>query len=373
VISSAPEERSPPGPLRLLLTMSKAGGTGSTVSVRYLAHGLAERGHDVLVACPPGGGLAAGLREDGVRVVPLEFRGGWDLRAARRLAEVVREEGVQLVDAQESRDRKAAILARALFGIAVPLVITRRQESSTFILEGMLYGRAADRVVAISEGVARSLRRTGIPAEKIRVVHTGVDLRRLDVPVDAGVVESLRHRLGLARDLPTVGVVARRKDQETLLRALAILARPVNVLFVGIQRDPPLAALEGQLPAGSRVAYTGFVASVLPYYRLIDVLTLPTRAEGLSQVILEGLALRIPVVSAATGGTPEVLGGGACGLLFPPGDARQLAAGLARLLDDSVLRLRLSRAGRSTVEEHFNVSALAERAERTYLQLLGIG
>jgi L-malate glycosyltransferase len=351
--------------------MCKRGGTGSARSVGNLAAGLAARGHDVRVACPGGGALAHQLDAAGVRAVPVEYRRGWDLGAARQIARLVDGEGVELVDAQESRDRKAAILARRVYGASVPLVITRRQESSTFFLEGMLYGRVADRVVAISEGVARSLRRTGIPRGKIRIVHTGVDLHRMAERIEPSVVIALREELGLDPTLPTVAVVARRKDQETLLRAVALLGRALNVLFVGIDRDAHLAALEPPLPAGTRLVYTGFRERVLPFYHLTDVLVLPTRAEGFSQAILEGLALGIPVVSASTGGTPEALCGGRAGLLFPPGNAAALSGCLGRLLEDTTLQRQLSGAGREAVEERFNVSALAERTERVYLDLLG--
>ncbi len=360
----------PARPFRILLTTWHRKGAGAVQSIQYLAAGLVARGHEVRVACPPDGVLGRRLQEIGVPLVPFEFHKGWSLRSARALLDVVREYGIELVDAQESRDRKAAVVARGLLRMPARLVITRRAQSGSFPPANALYASVADRVIAISHGVARTLIRGGTPASKISVVHTGLDPRRVEGDVTAAEVEALRTELGLDPALPTFAVVARRKDQETLLRALARLGRPANALFVGIERDRRLADLEPALPAGSRVAYAGFRERILPFYRLMDVMVLTTRAEGLSQAILESMAVGVPVVSAAVGGTPEVVDDGRNGLLFPRGDAAALAERLERLLADAALGERLVRAARATVRERFHADALAAGTEAVYRQLL---
>ena len=355
---------------RLLITTWQRLGAGSIQSVQYLAEGLLARGHDVRVACPADGILGQRLTACGVPLVPFSFGKGWSLRSARALAALIRGHRIELVDAQESRDRKAAVLARWVFRTPNRLVITRRQETATFPLENAIYASAADRIIAISHGVARSLARRGTPRDKISVVHTGLDPRRVEGEISSEMLNSLRGELELDSSLPTVGVVARRKDQETLLRAAAVLARPLNLVFVGIERDEALAALEASLPQGSRVAYTGFRDPVLPFSRLLDVHVLTTRSEGLSQANLESMALGIPAVSAAVGGTPEVIRDGENGLLFPPGDAQALAGLLRRVLDDADLRARLIAAARMTVQRRFSADTLAAGTEAVYRELL---
>jgi glycosyltransferase involved in cell wall biosynthesis len=352
----------------ILLTTWQDFGAGSIQSVQYLAEGLQSRGHRVLVACPACGVLGRRLLARGVPVVDFVFEKGWSLRSAQRLAGLVASRGIDVVDAQESRDRKAAVLARRLLGMPARLVITRRQMSSSFPLENAAYGMAADRVIAISRGVAKTL--WGVPERKITIVHDGLDPDRVAGDVAPAVLDALRARLGLDPALPTVGVVARRKDQETLLRAVAKMQRPVNVAFVGIERDPRLAALEPALPAGSRVAYTGFRDDVLAYWRLLDVKVLATRAEGLSQAILEAMGLGIPVVTAAVGGTTEVVHDGENGLVFPVRDACALATSLAQLLDDPGLARRFAEAGRATVAGPFHKDVMVRRTEAVYTELL---
>lgn len=368
-----PPAAAPSRPYRLLLTTWQHFGAGSIQSVQYLAQGLHARGHHVRVACPADGVLGKRLIAAGVPVVDFTYRRGWSVRDARRLDRIVREHDIELIDAQESRDRKAAILARALLRTPSKLVITRRQQTSTFPPLNALYAWAADRVVAISEGVKRSLVEKGMPARRISVVHTGLDPRRVAGDVSEEELRVLRAELGLDPALPTLGVVARRKDQETLLRAVARLGRPVNVLFAGIERDERLAALEQDLPHGVRVAYAGFRERVLPLYRLLDVQVLTTRAEGLSQANLESMALGIPVVSAAIGGTPEVIRHGENGLLFPPADDLALSRLVSVLLDDPALRARLIEGGRETVATRFHADSLVRGTEAVYRALIEEG
>lgn len=358
---------------RILLTTWQHFGAGSIQSVQYLAEGLLQRGHQVLVACPADGVLGRRLREKGVPLADFHFHKGWHLGSARRLARLARENDIEVVDAQESRDRKAAILARRFFGMKAALVVTRRQQTATFPLGNLIYALAADRVVAISQGVAETLVRRGTPRGKIRVVHTGLQSERISGEVGAERLEATRAELGLDPRLPTIGVVARRKDQETLLRAVALLGRPVNVVMAGIERDPALARLEAELPQGAGVAYTGFREDVLSLYRLMDIKVLPTTSEGLSQALLEAMALGVPVVTAAVGGTPELVKQGENGLLFPPGDAAELARCLAALLDDGELRARLAEAARRTVQGGFTAQHLAARTEAVYDEVLARG
>lgn len=358
----------PSRPYRLLLTTWQDFGAGSIQSVQYLAEGLRDAGHRVSVACPADGVLGRRLRAAGVRVVDFDFRRGWSLRSARALARLVDREGIELVDAQESRDRKAAILARRVFRCPARLVVTRRQMSSSFVVENAIYDAVADRLVAISQGVVNSLH--GVRRARVAIVHDGLDPERVRGDVAPERLDALRRELGLDPALPTIGVVARRKDQETLLRALPRLGRPVNALFVGIARDGALAALERDVPAECRVAYTGFRDDVLPLWKLLDVKVLTTRAEGLSQAILEAMGHGVPVLASAVGGTPEVIRHGENGLLFPVGDAAALAASLTRVLDDRTLRARLVRAGRHTVAGPFHKDAMVRGTEAVYAELL---
>jgi glycosyltransferase involved in cell wall biosynthesis len=93
---------------------------------------------------------------------------------------------------------------------------------------------------------------------------------------------------------------------------------------------------------------------------------LPSRGEGLSQALLEAMALGLPVVASRAGGNRDVLTHGEDGMLVPPRDADAFGAALERLLADGELRRRLGARARQTARERFSVARTAELTEAAY-------
>jgi glycosyltransferase involved in cell wall biosynthesis len=92
----------------------------------------------------------------------------------------------------------------------------------------------------------------------------------------------------------------------------------------------------------------------MPYYRQADVLAMPScvrnqDADGIPTVLIEAMAMEIPVVATRVSGIPELVVDGETGLLVAPDDAAALAEALARLLRDQNMARRLARAGRNLV------------------------
>lgn len=101
-----------------------------------------------------------------------------------------------------------------------------------------------------------------------------------------------------------------------------------------------------------------------------DIAVLPSKAEGLSNALLEYMAAGLPVVATSVGGNGEVITGGETGLLVPPEDDRALAAAVLRLLRDPELAQRLAKRGQEHVERHFSGEQLIRRVDELYSELL---
>ncbi|NIO21873.1 MAG: glycosyltransferase, partial [Candidatus Aenigmarchaeota archaeon] len=104
-----------------------------------------------------------------------------------------------------------------------------------------------------------------------------------------------------------------------------------------------------------------------------DIFVLPSRSEGFGRVNLEAMAMGKPVISTNVGGIPEVVLDGVTGILVPPGNSRELAHAIMKLLNDSELRESLGREGRRRVEEHFTLQAHVQRIQEIYAEILGAG
>src|SRR5581483_7756828 len=168
-------------PLTVLQLTHQGGPAGSTQSIFDLSRHLARRGHRVLVGCRAGTLLARLAGQAGLEVVPLDFTSLGGL--ARALAAVIRREGVEVVNSHATRDRRALAWLRWRGRLPAAFVVTRRTMPRTSPLELLAVGLAADRTIAVSQAVARALRRRLHPGARLRVVPNGIDLARGDAPV----------------------------------------------------------------------------------------------------------------------------------------------------------------------------------------------
>ena len=353
-----------PPPLTILQLTHAGEGAGSTQSILSLSRHLARRGHRVLVGCRPGALLGRLAAQAHLEVVPLPFRRLGPLAGA--LADVIARERVAVVNSHDTRDRRALTWLRWRGRLPQPFVVTRRTMPLTLPPELVAIGLTADRTIAVSAAVASALRRRFHPAGRLRVVPNGIDLERVDAAPSDVDLAAARAALGQLDGRPVVVVVARRKDQHVLLAGLPALRRPVAVACVGIEPDRELIALRDALPGRHKVVFVSFTERPLPFYRLAGVAALPSRIEGLSQALLEAMALGLPVVASEAGGNPDLVTSGETGLLVPPLDPMAWARALDRVLGDAAFRARIARAGRELVRRDFTLERTAERTEAVY-------
>lgn len=358
-------------PLTILQLTHYGEGAGSTQSIASLSQHLARRGHRVLVGCRAGTPLAALAAAAGLEPVPLDFGAIGPLAAA--LQRLIAARGVHVVNAHDTKDRRALTWLRWRGRLPQAFVVTRRTMPRTSPLELVALGASADRTIAVSATVARALRRRWYPAARLRVVPNGIDLARVDAPVSADQLDRARAAVwgGPPDGRPVIAIVARRKRQDVALRALAYLERPVVLACIGIAADAELTALAAAVPARHRVVFVPFMEHVLPFYRVATVAALPSSIEGLSQALLEAMALGVPVVASDDGGNPDLVTSGATGLLVPTRDVRGWAAAFERLLGDSRWAGGLAAAARALVRQQYTIERTAEATEAVYLEALG--
>ena len=362
----------PESPTRLTtLQLTHQGeGAGSTQSIFSLSRELAQRGHRVLVGCPGGTLLARQVAATpSLEYVPLEFSSTRGV--ARQLHDVIATAHVDVVNSHATGDRRALTWLRWRGRLPQPFVVTRRTMPLTLPPELIAVGLTADRTIAVSAAVASALRRRLHPRERLRVVPNGIDLERVTAEPSAQDLAQARAALqDSGQGRPVVVVVARRKDQEVLLRALPALERPVAVAFVGISQDDELAKAQADVPARHHIVYVPFTERPLAFYRFATLAALPSRIEGLSQALLEAMSLGVPVVASAAGGNAELVYPGETGLLVPPLEPAAWARALERLLGDDAFRRRVADAGRDLVRREFTIPRTAERTETVYREAI---
>ena len=353
----------------MLLSLHQGGGAGSVDTVLHLALGLSARGVEVLLVCPPDSPVEANARAGGLQVHPIPLAGAGRRENARRLAALLASHPVDLVNAHGSRDREAFTWLGLTGRLPVPLVITRHAYPRTALLENLLASAVAIRIVAFSEPVAAVLRRRGTRAAKLRVVHGGVLLDRIDRPVSAERVATWRERIAWEPTRRTIGIVARPKDQAVVLRALDRVRTPVRLVMAGLHG----AALEGPLPhipERHAVVRLPFLPDVRPLYELLEVALHPSRWDAFPQAVLEAMALGKPVIASRATGNAVIIRHLQDGLLVEPSDPAALAMALEQVLSDSALAERLGGAGRRRAREDFPFDRTLEQTVQIYRECL---
>jgi glycosyltransferase involved in cell wall biosynthesis len=213
-----------------------------------------------------------------------------------------------------------------------------------------------------------------------RMYH-GINLDRFR----RGSETAARLRNGLAPLVLTVGRLREKKGLPVLIEACRRLREAGMTLCCQIVGYGPeqarLQALVAQWGLGDRVQFLGKLGQdeVIQRYLAADIFVLPCQVasdgdrDGIPNVLLEAMALELPVISTTVSGIPEVIRHGENGLLVPPGDAPALAAAIQSLIDQPVLGARLGRAARLTVAKQFSHAANLQLLYDLLMGARGIG
>jgi glycosyltransferase involved in cell wall biosynthesis len=174
-----------------------------------------------------------------------------------------------------------------------------------------------------------------------------------------------------------VGRLTPAKGQQILIEACRHLhqcGRQLRLVLVG--SGPDEARLKAAVAANGLeqvVRFTGALnqAEVRAWYARADAFALASFAEGIPVVLMEAMASAIPCVSTRITGIPELIRDGEDGLLVTPSDTDELAAALARLMDDAPLRHYLGRSGRARVQQKYSLTRNVERLGGVFAARLG--
>jgi glycosyltransferase involved in cell wall biosynthesis len=221
---------------------------------------------------------------------------------------------------------------------------------------------AAERIVVPSPSVAQVAReRSRVAHEQIAIIPNAIDAEQFRVP--------RRPRDG---GPPVVGFLGRLdpiKRVPDLLRAVQELGGRVRLAIFGDGAERPHIVSEiSRLNIADHVTLHGAVARPQDALAQIDLLVLPSMAEGFGLVLIEAMAAGVPVVATNVAGIRDVVVNGETGVLVPPGDPDELAVAIEKVLGNSTLRHRLVSHAAKDVRERFTWDAVMPQ----YRALLGI-
>ena len=304
----------------------------------------------------------------------------------KRLVKLINEHRVDVVHVRSRAPAWSAYFAAKQCG--KPLVITFHGTYSVGSFFKRKYNSimtSGDRIIANSRFIAGHMRRFyGVPVNKIRVIHRGVDLSRFDPrKISAERVVALAYKWRLEDGFPVImlpGRLTRWKGQILFINAIKQLdRRDIRCLLVGDAqgRDGYRQELESMvehLGLGEIVRIVDHCDDMPAAYMLSDiVVSASTDPEAFGRVVIEAQSLGRPVIAAAHGGAKETVVENETGWLIPPSDVGALAKALEKALNLSPEeRSTLSQKGIANIRDNFSKDTMCAKTLDVYNEVLSL-
>jgi glycosyltransferase involved in cell wall biosynthesis len=349
---------------------------GGEQQTLYLLQVLKKRGIFCHLVCQPNSPMAQKAREAGLSVFPIFMHGEADPIACYRIRNLIKAFQYDILHSHTSHAHTLAFFAS--LGCRVCRLVTRRVDFSIYRhsflrLSGLKYRHMAEYFIAISRKIKEVMVADGVSAERISVVHSGVDLKRFE-----GVIfEHLIQEFNIKPDekvVINVAHLAGHKGQQFLVRAIPRVVEKfprVRFFIVGKgELQTELKELAASLGIARELVFTGFRSDVGAFYKIADLFVMSSVQEGLGTAVLDALAEGKAVVATDCGGIPEIIHNGETGRLVEPANPEALARGIIDVLRHPEQAGRMADRGRALVQNQFSIEAMAENNLAVYRMLL---
>lgn len=314
--------------------------------------------------------------KQGIRVFPLDVRSRFDMSAIRAMRRIFVDNKIDLFHSHDFKSDFYALAASRKLGIrrvATAHGSTRDSlmKRAYLFLDERIVFRFFTHIIAVSEELVEQLKGKGLGANRVSLVENGLDLDSLysgepldlQLPIPAG-----------SRVFSVVGRLFPDKGHRIFIEAFARLRNDYPEAIGLIVGDgPERESIERQVRAlgiEKRVLLLGVRSDMGNIYRHSDFLIIPSLREGLPYVLLEAMAMKVPVLATRVGQIPKLVEESKIGCLVPPGDAAALSQGMRQLLEMGREVDTWAEKARLLVEKKYSVESMTRQVEQIYQRVL---
>lgn len=356
-----------------------AGGAARTL-LNILNHIDREEFEPLLVTLDYDGSYEEDLKSD-VTFIKLETK---RLRSAiLPLAKIIREQRPDIVFSTIPNYNIVAILARLLSFTKAKNVVREaallgndKSMNMKLIIYGLFY-RLSSRVISLSEGVKVNLvEQYKVKPNNIKVIYNPIDIGSIQSDANNGLIPKEHQRIFKTDHIViiTAGRLVNDKDHRTLIKAFSKVNKQMNCELVILGEGPlkgELQELTIKLGIEQNVHFIGFQRNPYVYFKQADLFVLSSLSEGFGHVLVEALAVGIPIVSTnCKPGAEEVLDYGKYGKLCEVGNSEEMAKKMQEILTlnnketTDVIEMGLQRI------QKFDVKEIVNQYEETFTKIL---
>lgn len=365
----------------LILIFSPAWG-GLEMFVGVLAKRFQHKGNNIIGVFSPNPLLEETFSSSQIRykIIKPTFR-YIDFFTAWRIKKILSKTKIDIIQAYQSKDLSTAIILKKLLGKA-KLIFTQQMDSrydKNDLFHKWVY-KNIDKVICITNDMKKNhIEHTPIKEDKIEVVHNAIDLNRFKRNLDFNKENFLKEK-NIPKYRIIIGTIARldRLKNQKLLIDVADKLIPdykdkIHLIFVGDETD----SVTGKNYKNELLSYIKekkledyfsifkFSKDIEKFYSILDIFVLTTTKESFGFVLLEAMAMELPVLASNRGGPPEIIEHNLNGFLFDPDNKNELISQLSKLISDVKLRREMGKKSIEIVKNKFDLNKKVDE----YLQI----
>jgi L-malate glycosyltransferase len=352
---------------------------GAEIQTISLINGLSERDFVITLISLDNSTTLKNKIFDNIDVEILGRRSFLDMSAIRKIRSIIKDFKPDFLIMVNSYSMLYGYLAQYFLNMKTKNIMinhTTKIVSLKERIKNIIYRRIMNKMDLLVY-VCNNQRNYWVRKYRIKQHISGVIYNGIDIVKFSGFTnnkDALRKKLGFGKDDIVVGICANLKPEkkhEDLIEALTLMdpAYPIKLLFIGGgPRRKSIEEYATDKKVLDRLVITGTVEDIRPYLSIVDILVLTSCTETLSMAILEGMAMRKPVILSDIGGASELVESGVNGFLYMPGDAGALSGCLKQMIDDDSL-VRMGEESFIKAEKYFKLQTMIDKYENLIISV----
>jgi glycosyltransferase involved in cell wall biosynthesis len=340
----------------------------------YLADGLKAKKIPQIIVGQPNSELEKRSSENH-KFIPHKMRGEWDLKSVLGLIDIIKDNNVRLLHAHTAKAHTIALLAKFIYPNFY-LVVSRRVDfhiGNNIFSKKKYTSPLIDMFLTVSNKIKEILIEDGINPEKIITVYSGIDPKRFSKKKNISYLKKEFSITSKTIVLGNIAALVDHKDQETLIKAIALLPGNLKfkLLIVGEgELETKLKQLSSDLGLQDKITFTGFRNDIPEILNLLDIFTMTSKEEGLGTSILDAMINQLPMVVTDGGGIPEMIEHKKGGFVAEVKNIIQIYEYLLELINNPALRKEFGMYNGKAVKRFF-IDTTINKTIYAYSSLLG--
>ncbi len=327
--------------------------------------------HKQLLVCPQKSVMQQKCIANNWKHITLKNAHHFNLVTIRFLAEIAKQNKIDIIHLHDAHALNMGILASCLFGMKIPMVFTRRVD---FELNKNWFTRFKynhfwlKKIICVSEKIKNVISKDIQLKSRLTTVHSGVDTKRFI----GG--NNFKNELKIDKTSILIGNASALSDHKDLITFVEVAQQIINktnkkVHFVLIGEGKERSIIERRIKELKLTTYftlTGFrndIAEILPQ---LDIFLMTSKEEGLGTTVLDAMAAGVAVVSTNAGGLPESVLHQKTGLLANVADVKNLSNLILQLIENNDLKQTLETAAKNWVNKQFSKEKMAKGVLKVY-------